>query len=83
MGAFAGDVEFVEIHVQAARENKLISDVVQELLENERNTNRKRAKVFGAGEGYKGMSHHDFSFKHLLTTNTERAGKKRRSERAS
>jgi hypothetical protein len=61
LGAFAGDVDFVEIHVQAARENKLINVVVQELLEKEGTMKRKRAKDVGAGQEYKGMSNHDLT----------------------
>jgi hypothetical protein len=44
LGAFAGDLEFVEIHVQAAWEDRSIDDVVLELAERERRRSQEGNK---------------------------------------
>ena len=44
MGAFAGDLDFVEIHVQAAWEDRSIDDVVLELAERERRRSQEGTK---------------------------------------
>jgi hypothetical protein len=41
---FAGDLEFVEIHVQAAREDRSIDDIVLELTERERRRSQEGNK---------------------------------------